>query len=1106
MDNYNIIRNRIKQFIRKYYLNQIIKGGLLTLTIVGMMFFVFVLPESQFYFNETVRMGLFFLFIGLTIGLAGTYIFLPISKLLKIKKGINEHEAAKIIGNHFTEVKDKLLNVIQLEEKYKISDREAELLKASIEQRSRQLTGVPFKKAVDLSKNRTWLVRFGGIIILLAAGFFLFPRSFTDPAERIVNYNRQYEKPQAFYFKIDNDSLEAVQNRDFTVQFSTTGDEIPEKVYVNTGGNRIMADKVSRNAFEYTFKGLNSNKYFFLQSGKIESKKYHIKVRPLPIILEFEVLLNYPDYTNKEDEKIKNSGDIFIPEGTKAQWVFYTRDLSDLFFEIGGQKHQLKANQSNKFEFGRQLFKDTRYTVYGENQFLSSPDTVSYRINIIKDQYPKISIKQDSDSIDIDRNFFTGLIQDDYGLTKLLFHQTIIKKNDTIRTDSPIDILPNSKQQFYYSTSFDSLNLQSSDMVKYYFEVFDNDKINGYKSTQSRIFTYKQPSAQDIERRSEKSEKQINDQLKKNLGKAEDMDRRLEEMRRDLMNKKNLNWKDKEKLNDAMKGLEELEQNLKSIKNKSESNRKFEEQFDKSDKELLDKQKQLEDLMDKVLDEEVKKLMDEIRKMMEELDKDKMNDLLNKMKMSNKSMKQQLDRSIELFKQLQFQKDLQESIEKAKELAGEQQKLKEKTGKTPRKGLEEISGQEEELRKQTDSLSQKLDKLEQEDKELQNSNGFKAPKKDTEGIRKKMRESIEELNQRNKNKAGDKMKEAEDKLFKLSKNLKAQQQSMQREQLGEDIDNLKQILENLVDISFEQETLISNFKSTNNNDPKYVKKIQEQFTLKDKLGKVKDSLKALSKRQAMIEPFVMREIESIEKNMEKSINHLKERNTRSGTSRQQYVMTHVNNLSLLLAEALDNMQQNMQAMGSGGGQSKSQGIPKMSEIRKMQQQLQKQLKEMKKGMQNGKKGQSKPGMSEKMARMAAKQAAIRKKLQQYRKELMKEGKGDQGLNKSIKKMDQNETDFVNKRITQQMIERQKQIISRLLESEKAERKQDKQKERKAEQAKSYEKSNPNGFLEYKEIKTNNKEILKTIPPEMHPYYRERINNYFIEEKTQNKDE
>jgi len=167
----------------------------------------------------------------------------------------------------------------------------------------------------------------------------------------------------------------------------------------------------------------------------------------------------------------------------------------------------------------------------------------------------------------------------------------------------------------------------------------------------------------------------------------------------------------------------------------------------------------------------------------------------------------------------------------------------------------------------------------------------------------------------------------------------------------------------------------------------------------------------------------------------------------------------------------------------------------------MQQQLQKQMQQMKDGMKKNQQGKSKPGMSEKIAKMAAKQAAIRKKLQQYRKELMKQGKGDQGLSKTIKKMDENETDMVNKRITDELIKRQEEIVSRLLESEKAERQQDKQKKREAEVAKDYEKRNPKDFLEYKELQNNTKEVLKTIPPEMHPYYRKRINEYFLDNQT-----
>ena len=269
MDNYRIISRRIEQFIRKYYLNQIIKGSLISLSIIGLMVLILVLPESRFYFSETVRTILFFVFVLAAIMLFAIYVVIPVIKLIKLKKGLSRYEAAKIIGNHFSEVKDKLLNVIQLEEKFDISDREAELLQASIEQKSKQLSGVPFKKAVDLSKNRKYLVRFAGIVALVSAGFMLFPGTFSEPASRIIKYNTHFEKPQPFYFNILNDTLEATQNKDFTLKFETTGDEIPDKVYVYWKENKVIANKVDHNTFEYTFRGVNQDLTFSLQSGKI---------------------------------------------------------------------------------------------------------------------------------------------------------------------------------------------------------------------------------------------------------------------------------------------------------------------------------------------------------------------------------------------------------------------------------------------------------------------------------------------------------------------------------------------------------------------------------------------------------------------------------------------------------------------------------------------------------------------------------------------------------------------------------------------------------------------------------------------------------------------
>lgn len=1107
MQSYKIIQKKLEAFIRKYYLKKMVKGVIFSVTTLLLLALVMLLPETWFYFGENVRMIFFYGFILVGVGLLTSFILLPALKMARLHKGINQYEAAKIIGDYFPEVKDKLLNVIQLRENRDITEREAELINASIEQRSAQLSVVPFKNAVELKETKRYLFKVAPLLLLMAFLMLIFPKTFKESAGRIVNYSEHFEKPQPFYFKIENDSLTAVQNNDFEIRVTTNGQEIPDKVYLISEDSRMLMNKTDKNQWKYTFRGLNSDKYFSLNSGKIKSSGYHIKVHPLPTILEFEISLEYPDYTGKQNEKIKNSGDIFVPEGTNAHWSFFTRDMERIIFRYGDSTYSIKNNASNKFEFEKQVFQSNNYQIWGSNQFLITQDTAAYKVNIIKDQYPEISVKELSDSIDMSRHYFTGIIKDDYGLGRLLFQMKVIKNNDTTTQTSNISITRNSKQRFYYSATFDSLKLNGGDMVRYYFQVYDNDRINGPKSSQSRIFSFRQPTKSEISEKSKKSNETINKELSSNRKKAEKFNTRLEDIKSDLMNKNKLNWDDKKKLKDALEDLEEMKKGLENIKKESEYNRKLEEQFNQTDKELLDKQKQLEELMEKVLDEEVKKLMDEIRKMMEKLDKDNMNKLLDKMDMTNKALKDQLDRSIELFKQLQFQKDLQDAIDEAAKLSEDQKKLQKQTENVHRKDIENLSPKQQELKSDLDSLARKLEQMERDDKTMKNPNGFKAPEKKTEDIKKEMEESIQNLENRMKNNAGDRMKKAGDKLFQLKSQLQRQQQQMKQKRLGEDIDNLKQILENLVDISFEQESLISNFKTINKNDPKYVEQMQEQFGLKEKLEKVKDSLKALSERQAMIQPFVMREIKSIDRNMEKSLNQLKERNVRSASSRQQYVMTHVNNLSLLLSEALDNMKQNMSSMGSGkGGSKKQQPVPKMSEIRKMQEQLQQQLQQMKKEMgQKGQKGQNgkQKGMSEKLARMAAKQAAIRRKLQKYREEMIKQGKGGQGMNKTIKKMDENETDMVNKRITEELIQRQKEIVTRLLESEKAEREQDKEKKREAEHAKSYEKRNPNQFLEYKEIKMNNKEVLKTMPPELHPYYRNRINDYFIEEQKDN---
>jgi hypothetical protein len=133
--------------------------------------------------------------------------------------------------------------------------------------------------------------------------------------------------------------------------------------------------------------------------------------------------------------------------------------------------------------------------------------------------------------------------------------------------------------------------------------------------------------------------------------------------------------------------------------------------------------------------------------------------------------------------------------------------------------------------------------------------------------------------------------------------------------------------------------------------------------------------------------------------------------------------------------------------------------------------------------------------SEELARMAAEQARIRKALQELQEKLKKEG-GQIPGNDLPGKMEQTELDLVNKKITEETIRRQKEILTRLLEAEKAMREQSQDEERKGEAAKDYSKEVPKAFEEYLRLKEKEVELLKTVPPKFFPYYKKEVNEYF----------
>ena len=1109
-DNYTVLIGKLDEFIRKYYKNRLIRGGIFAIAAFVAFFLVVAVAEYFGRFSTGFRGVLFYLYLAVNVLILWRLVLIPLFRLFRFGRVISHEQAAGIIGEHFPEVSDKLLNVLQLKSlERENSGLSADLIRAGINQKIEKLRPVPFALAINLKKNLRYLRYALPPVILLLLILIFAPRVVTEPSQRIVRYQTDYIPPAPFSLSILNEKLEAVQQEDFLLEVKAEGAELPGELFLEFNNVRYKMERKTPMVFQYRFRNLQDNKRFHITNDLFRSPQYELKVLPRPIVLSFDVILDYPGYTGKTDEMLENTGDLIVPAGTKVTWKFYTRDTRDILFYWGEDLRELTGESSNSFIHSERAMTSNVYAVTFANEFMRNEDSMNYSVSVIPDNYPSITVEQVRDSIFDKKVYFRGLIRDDYGFDKLTFNYKFDDEDKTEEqtTTEVIAELPVSKmsnqQQFFHFFDMDSIGIEPGQQIVYHFEIWDNDGVNGSKVTRSQPMIFKAPTMEEIEEKTEQENEKIIDDMEKSIRDVRELQKKADELSRKLIEKESLGWQEKQQIQELLDEQKRLQEKIGDIQKENQQKSLQEQQYKKIDEELVRKQERLEELFEKVMTEEMKKLFEEMQELLEKVDKDKVNEALEKMKQDNEDLEKQLDRNLELFKQLEFEKKLQETIDKLGELSKKQDDLA-KESEQKHADPDKIKEEQEKLNKEFEEVRKDLDELDKKNSELEEPNKLENTDQQEEEIQQDQQESSQQLQQGKPSKASPSQKSASQKMKSLSMDLQQMQSEMYSEGMEESIEDLREILENLIQLSFDQEDLIRQTRETTTIDPKYPELIESQKRIQDDLEMVEDSLWALSKRQQMIEPFVTREIQDINLNVDKALDNLTERRKGPAGEAQQYVMTSVNDLALLLSEVLDQMLYAMQMQSSGqcskGNPKPGKGSMSMKSMREMQQRLNQQIKEMKDGLEktpSPSKSSRNSGNGESFARMAAQQEAIRRMMEQYEEQMKEQGLGNsKELQEMKQQMEDVEAELVNKIITQETLERLNEIEVRLLKHEKAELQREQEEKRESKEGKDVNNRNLEEFLEYKRLRSRETELLQTVPPNLNPYYKTKVNQYF----------
>lgn len=1149
-DEVNRVREKIRSFQRKYYLNLFIRGVILSLSILIGYFLLASVLEHNLWLSPTIRLLIFASFFAIAAFCAIRFLNQPFAWFLA-KRGLNDEEAARLIGKSMPGVRDRLVNLIQLAS----SRNDSALTYASVRQKTKEFEPLAFDQVIDLKENRKYikylLAPVGILIVILLVNQSIILQS----TNRIVHFNREFTPAAPFTFEVEGLPLTGFYNEDFTITIRLKGTAIPSNAYLIAKNQRLKLVSTEPGTFEYTIEKLQQPFEFQVQAAGFFSEAYTIELVNRPEVTGFNVELQYPRYLQRRSEKILNAGNLEVPEGTQVKWKLATAYADSAFirFRQKEEQHAFKRTDAQSFTFERAFNEPDSYEISLRNGNSANRDKIAYRIDVVKDQYPEITVNNFRDSILYQRIILGGMIGDDHGVTKLALTFKVRGEKGEEVTSRSVNIPITAgqlRQSFFYNWSVDSLKLKPGQQLEYFLTVWDNDGVNGRKSTRSSTYTFHIPTQEALISEISRSTSDAENQLDRSVERAQTLQKQIEDAHQKLKGKQNLDWQDKKMLEDIVRQKESLDKMINELREKNQLLDQKKNAFTEQNERVREKAEQIQKLMDELLDEETKRLFEELKKLLEEkTDMNQIQKLLDKLNQNTDNLEKELERTLELFKQLQYDfkldqtiEDLKRQIEKQKELLEQTRELekqqsadrkdnqkendkrgKDKDGKpgndqkekdsdtsgdeskkqdesqngqnsgNDKKGgdqqkqateSEKLAEQQKQLKEEIGKLEEELDELEKLGDELNKTDRLPG-QEELNDVQQEQQQSQEMLEQNSPSKSTPAQQKAIQQMQQMQQQMESMQSSMQMEIDMQNLESLRQILHGLVKLSFDQENLLKGFSELEQNDPRFNQLAQAQLKLKDNAKVLEDSLLALGKRDPMMGSFITREISELNNHLDKAIDANRERRRPQAANEMQMSMTSINNLALMLDDHFDMMMQMMANAQPSMSKSKKQGPPNLSQ---MQEQLNQRIQQLK---ESGKSGRE---LSEELAEMAAEQERIRRALQEMQEKLNKEGNTPGGDIPA--KMEETEMDLVNKNLTQQLIQRQQEILTRLLEAEKSMREQDLDEERKGETAKEYVKEIPKVFEEYLRLKEKEVELLKTIPPKLYPYYKKEVNEYF----------
>ena len=866
-------------------------------------------------------------------------------------------------------------------------------------------------------------------------------------------------------------------------------------------GRSLQVSEVPR-SYSATLENVTRPLQYYISVKEVISEQYQITISNEPIVTRFQYRLNYPAYTQLQSQTLPaNVGDIQVLFGTevvftgesnkplqKAHIAFDTsgnapleiterqlRSATTQLTETGHGQEDPAMSEIIQGSFMAQQTENYRIYITDVDGF-TNQDPINRTIIVLEDAAPDVAIVAPARDTVLDDAMLVELkveATDDYGIQELQLVYRVESEGAEAVT-VPLkrweieDALLHRSVFVAYTWDVDPIGMFPGETLAYYVQALDIDDVSGPNIGKSHTYTLRFPSLSELydalateQETEQRGLEELVDEQADATGLVDTLLDKIRKSQELTLNDENLIQQVLENQKEIEEAAKQLIENMKETAEEMEQNQLF-------DAETIEKYQELQDLMEKALSEEHKELLRKLSEALAEQQMDEQERSMAEANLSQEQFLQQLERAKSLYEQILLEQELEAAARQAKALAEQQKALMDTLESSERSTpTSDLAQKEDRVADEFNQLSEKLAELGTKMGELAQNQQNAPPQIERladEIIRlnqfaheHKLPEMLEATSENlrggQKREALESGRGAEQTLTELAQGLDNALAFMEGANANETLTALQEAVESGLHLSHLHEEVLAQTNDilvTGQSDAYISSEIlrlqrlaADELTTAESITQLSSKLWELGNRQIQVPPEAIFHLNASNDALSRAARALEDRQPSLAVPIQRTALADLNQAVFELLEAMGQMNQQMGASGLENMMEQLQQLAESQEqLNQMAQNLNQQMREQ---------GRT-PGIEQMMRQLAAQQQLIREATERIaeRAEQMAQMLGS--LEDVAEEMAEVEQSLRQGELDEEVLDRQAQILTRMLDSLKSLQKRDVGKQRKAEVA------------------------------------------------------